>query len=596
MKAHQLRAVAVVPLVAFLLAAVLVAAGPAAAPVETKEQHDARMQWWREAKFGMFIHWGVYAVPAGTYQGRQIHHVGEWIMYDAKIPVAEYRAFAKRFNPVKYDPDAWASLAREAGMRYMIITSKHHDGFALFRTKASDWNVIDATPYGRDLIKPLAAAARRHGLKFGLYYSQSQDWVNPGGAKNHMADGDGWDAAQKGSYDDYLKKVAEPQVREILTQYQPDILWWDTTRMMTPERAKPLHDLLALRPGIITNNRLGGGYAGDTETPEQFVPATGYPGRDWETCMTMNDTWGYKSYDNNWKSTETLLHNLIDVVSKGGNYLLNVGPTADGEIPQASIDRLRQIGAWMKVNGDAIYATTASPFRRQLPWGRCTQKPGKLYLLVFNWPADGKLMVPVANTIRKAYLLAAPDKTLTTTNADEGVVIQLPATAPDPIASVVVAEIAGSPVVLPQPVQASDDGTIKLTAVDADIHGSTARLEGRRELNIGHWTDPKEYVTWPVRITRAGAYQAEIVYACETDTAGGEFTLAVADQNLTGRVVGTGEKAGTYKAITVGTLNIQKPLTTEVAVKPTKKPGSIVMNLRSVVLRPVPGKGDEIKR
>jgi alpha-L-fucosidase len=429
-----------------------------------------------------------------------------------------------------------------------------------------------------------------------LYYSQSQDWVNRGGAKNHMDDGDGWDDAQKGRYDDYLKKVAEPQVREILTQYQPDILWWDTTRLMTPERAKPLHDLLALRPGIITNNRLGGGYSGDTETPEQFIPATGYPGRDWETCMTMNDTWGYKSSDNNWKSTETLLHNLIDVVSKGGNYLLNVGPNAAGEIPQPSIERLRQIGAWMKVNGDAIYATTASPFRRQLPWGRCTQKPGKLYLHVFNWPPDGKLTVPVANTIRKAYLLSAPDKTLATSNSDEGIVIQLPAAAPDPIASVVVVEMAGTAAVLTQPVQASDDGTFKLVAVDADIHGSAAKLEGWRELNIGQWTDAKDYVTWPVRISRAGVYQAEMVYACETNSAGSEFTLTVGDQTLTGRVVGTDEKAGTYKTLIVGMVNIQKSGTLAVALKPMKKSGSIVMNLRTVVLRPVKSAGDEMKR
>jgi alpha-L-fucosidase len=554
---------------------------------ETKEQRDARMKWWREAKFGMFIHWGVYSVPAGTYHGQQIPRIGEWIMFNAKIPVAEYRAFAREFNPTKYNPEAWALLAREAGMRYMTITSKHHDGFALFETKASDWNVVDATPYGKDLIKPLAEATRRQGLKFGLYYSQSQDWVNPGGAKNKMGDGDGWDDAHKGRYDDYLKKVAEPQVREILMQYQPDVLWWDTTRMMTPERAKPLHDLLALRPGIITNNRLGGGYSGDTETPEQFVPVTGYPGRDWETCMTMNDTWGFKSYDQNWKSTETLVRTLIDVVSKGGNYLLNVGPTAEGEIPQASIERLKQIGAWMKVNDEAIYTTTPSPFRRQLPWGRCTQKPGKLFLHVFDWPMDGKLLVPVANTIRKTYLLAAPDRELTTSNSDEGVEIRLPASAPDPIASVVVAEIDGEARPLTQPIQQSADGTLSLTAVDADIHGSTAKLEGRTEMNIGSWKDTNDYVSWPARIVKPGTYDVEIVFACDYLFAGSDFILSIGEHRLTGSVPGTGDEAKTYYTTKLPSVTIDKPGTLLVTLMPIKKPGAIVMNLRSVVLKPV---------
>jgi alpha-L-fucosidase len=237
------------------------------------------MAWWRQAKFGMFIHWGIYAVPAGTYKGKKIRGVGEWIMLRGSIPVADYQAYAKQFNPVKYDPDAWAKLAEEAGMRYMVITAKHHDGFALFPSKASKWNVVDATPYGKDLIGPLAKAARAHGLKFGLYYSQAQDWNNPGGAKWGMKEGQGWDPAHKGSFDTYLKNVAVPQVREILTAYQPDVLWWDTPTWMNSKRAKPLSALLSLRPGIITNNRLGGGYRGDTDTPEQKIPATGLKGR-----------------------------------------------------------------------------------------------------------------------------------------------------------------------------------------------------------------------------------------------------------------------------------------------------------------------------
>jgi alpha-L-fucosidase len=370
---------------------------------ETPAQRDAQMAWWRAARFGMFIHWGVYSVPAGTYNGKQIKGIGEWIMNRGKIPVAEYRAYAKEFNPVKFNADEWVRTARDAGMNYIVITSKHHDGFAMFDSKASDWNIVKATPFGRDPLKELAAACKKYGLKLGFYYSQAQDWNNGGSAS-----GGKWDPAQQRNMDGYIDKVAVPKVKEILTQYGefPAVLWWDTPTDMNKERAEKLLPLLKLKPGIIHNNRLGGGYKGDTETPEQFVPATGYPGRDWETCMTMNDTWGFKSYDHNWKSTSSLIRNLVDIASKGGNYLLNVGPTSEGLIPAPSVERLRQIGQWMKVNGAAIYDTTANPFKR-LSWGRCTKKITPdgviLYLHVFNWPADGQLLVPgLKNTTQRA--------------------------------------------------------------------------------------------------------------------------------------------------------------------------------------------------
>lgn len=472
---------------------------------ETPQQRDQRMAWWREAKFGMFIHWGVYAVPAGTYKDKRIDGIGEWIMRNAEIPVAEYRAYAKQFNPTRYNPDAWAALAREAGMRYMVITSKHHDGFALFPTAASKWNVVDATPYGKDLIGPLAEAARKQGLKFGLYYSQAQDWTNPGGAKARLNEGEGWDETHKGSFDTYLQTVAEPQVREILTHYKPDILWWDTPTWMNRERADRLLSLVSLRPGLITNNRLGGSYPGDTETPEQYIPATGYPGRDWEVCMTMNGTWGFKSYDDNWKSTETLVRNLVDIVSKGGNYLLNIGPTADGEIPQASIDRLKEVGAWMKVNGDAIYGTTASPFPF-LSWGRATRKGQTLYLHVFNWPENGVLRVPLDNATRRAYLLSDPGRQLATRRDGSSLVINLPPTAPTKYSATVAVEIAGEPVVPKPPTLGKSASASSVLGSDQDAakafdgnastswSAATADRTGWIEVDLGRAT-PVSYVS-----------------------------------------------------------------------------------------------------
>src|SRR5437879_9612473 len=312
-------------LLLFVIAAQLLTVLVASAPsvlAESQQEHDARVKWWREARFGLFIHWGIYSVPGGTYQGKQIPGIGEWIMNHGKIPVAEYATYAGQCKRVKFSAYAWVGLATGAGMKYIVITSKHHDGFAMFQSKASSYNVVDATPFKRDVIKEMAEACQRQGMKLGLYYSQAQDWHHPGGAAN----GGHWDKAQDGSMDEYLDKIAVPQVREILSNYGPiAVLWWDTPTDMTPERAAKLFALTKIQPGIVTNNRLGGGFGGDLSTPEQSIPATGIPGKDWEVCMTMNDTWGFKSYDHNWKSTEDLIRKLADIGSKGGNFLLNVG-------------------------------------------------------------------------------------------------------------------------------------------------------------------------------------------------------------------------------------------------------------------------------
>jgi alpha-L-fucosidase len=374
--------------------------------------------------------------------------------------VAQYEKFAGRFNPVKFDAAEWVGIAKAAGVKYIVITSKHHDGFSLFGSKASKYNVVDATPYAKDLLKPLSDECRKQGIKFCTYYS-IMDWHHPAqdrGSPKHY-NPTKIKPGRKAEYVAFMKQ----QLAELLAGCDPEVLWFDGEwpDWWTEPDAQDLYVYLRdLKPKLIINNRIGKGrkgmeglskddqqYAGDFGTPEQQIPATGLAGVDWESCMTMNDTWGYRSDDHKWKSAETLVRNIIDTASKGGNYLLNVGPTAEGQIPGPSVERLRAIGKWMAANGQSIYGTQASPFKAT-PWGRCTRKTlldGKtrLFLHVFQWPNDGKLIVPgLANKPVSAFLLDGGRK-LAVQSRDGGASIVLLKAMPDKIATVVVLDVEG---------------------------------------------------------------------------------------------------------------------------------------------------------
>ncbi|PYV16866.1 MAG: alpha-L-fucosidase [Acidobacteria bacterium] len=424
---------------------------------------EKRLQWFREAKFGLFIHWGLYAIPAGEWKGKPIPGIGEWIMNRAQIPVKEYEKLAAQFNPVKFDADAWVKTARDAGMRYIVITSKHHDGFALFHSKASKYNVVDATPFKRDILKELAAACARQKMRLGFYYSQAQDWHEPDGAGNT------WDFGpdEKKDYDKYLRGKAEPQVRELLTNYAPVcLIWFDTPRMMTPERSQRFVDIVrSLQPDCLIDGRLGltgkeGDYrsTGDNAIPDQASDEA------WETPATINHTWGYKKDDHDWKRPGEVLFKLLDITSKGGNYLLNVGPMADGRIPERSVENLSEVGKWLRVNGEAVYGTGRSPFGEefggyladvkdrngQRVWGsrsdwRCTTRPGKLYLTVFAWPRGGFELPRFKNKIKTTYLLADPEKKPLPmkTGADGITTLETARPERNPMANVIVVEIEG---------------------------------------------------------------------------------------------------------------------------------------------------------
>ncbi|MFY7867473.1 alpha-L-fucosidase [Roseateles sp.] len=408
-------------------------------------QNEPKMQWWKDAKFGMFIHWGIYSVPAGVWGDTT--GSGEWLMYFKKIPRDEYSSLAKQFNPTQFNAEEWVKLAKDAGQKYIIITAKHHDGFAMFKSNASAYNIVDATPFKRDVLKELADAARKHGVKLGFYYSQAQDWYHPGGASK----GPKWDKAQEGDMESYIDRVAIPQVKEILENYgDVAVIWWDTPHGMTPSAAKKFAAIVKKYPNLITNNRLGGGQGGDLASPEQFIPATGFPRQNWEVCMTMNGHWGYNAWDDDWKSTGDLLRKLIDIASKGGNFLLNVGPNAYGVIPPISQRTLREMGDWLRMNGEAVYSSSASPFPF-LSWGRATRKDQTLYLHVFDWPKNGELIVPMANRVTKAYLLANKTQELQIEQIGGSNKIRLPSYAPDKVDSVLALEFDGEPMVLPAP-------------------------------------------------------------------------------------------------------------------------------------------------
>ena len=417
---------------------------------ETEVQRDARMEWFRDARFGMFIHWGLYAQAAGEWDGKFVPPLNgcqEWIMHKGRIPVADYATLAGQFNPVKYDAEKWVLAAKDAGMKYIVITAKHHEGFAMFKTAASPFNIVEATPYGKDVLKPLAEACRKHGMRLGFYYSQNVDWHHPGADLR----GASWDPAQRGDPEQYARGIVEPQLREILSHYgRVDVLWFDTAgQVINKPRADRIWKLVTeLQPTIIINNRLGGGYQGDTETPERNIPAQGYPGRDWETCMTMNETWGYSKFDHDWKPTTTLIRQLVDCASKGGNFLLNVGPTGEGEIPQASLERLAEMGRWTRANGEAVYGTSATPFPKTFTWGRATQKGDMLYLFVFDPPADHHLALPgLKNRIKGAWVLTDKAKAaLPVTSGEAGAGVTIPeGAALDPNATVIAVQLDGKP-------------------------------------------------------------------------------------------------------------------------------------------------------
>lgn len=477
-----------------MLAALLAATIGMTTATEPLLTQDSRMDWWREARFGMFIHWGLYAVPGGEW-GTGTDH-GEWIMTTAQIPVPEYEKFKDQFNPVKFNAEEWVLMAKDAGMKYIVITTKHHDGFALFDSKVSDYDIM-ATPFKRDIMKELAEACRKHGMKMCWYHS-IMDWHHPDYLPRRNWETRSADGANMDRYVQYL----HAQVTELLTNYGDIGVMWFDGEWESTWNSKYGDALYALcrkfQPNVIVNNRVTVGRdgmedankmpVGDFGTPEQYIPPEGIPGLDWETCMTMGRHWGFNKRDT-FKSPRELVRNLIDIASKGGNYLLNVGPKPDGTFPQASIDILKNYARWMGKNSESIYGTSASPLGA-ITWGRCTTKQvgdkWRLYLHVFDWPTNGKLRVPlVGNESSKAWMLDGGDK-LTAKKAGNDIVIDVPSTMRDQDATVVVLELPSKPIVYKAPVIRAE-ADIFVDSIAVTVESSSDEVEIRYTVD---GTDP----------------------------------------------------------------------------------------------------------
>lgn len=550
---------------------------------ETQEQFARRTKWWREAKFGMFIHWGVYSVPADASKG------AEWYFNGSRSQVKDYEKFAPRFNPAKFDADKWVRTAKAAGMKYIVITSKHHDGFDMFDAKNSDYTIVRATPFKHDPMKDLAAACRKYGLTFCFYHS-IMDWHHPEYLPRREWEKDvrPADGADLNKYIDYMKE----QLHELLTNYGPiGGIWFDGGWEHNGQELRSLEVnkyIRSIQPNILINDR--NQLAEDYSTPEQTIPANAFPnGRLWETCMTMNGSWGYTRDDHNWKSTQDLVQKLCDIASKGGNFLLNVGPSELGEFPPEAILHLTEVGKWMSVNSKSIYGTTKSPFKR-LPFsGRATRKGNTLYLQVFQWPDDGLKLTGLKTAVSGAKTLSG--EKLTVSTADGGISISKPSNL-DPIATVVELQLKGALVVEEAVTSIKPDagGVLNLQAADAEIAGGTAQLENIGNVpSIGYWIDSKDTVNWTVDVPAAGAYSVEIEYACQPGSGGTTFRVHAADsrEGVEGTVQETGSWSDFRTETLTGSLQLSAGRRT-VRITPLAMPHGAVMNLRRITLKPAP--------
>ncbi len=502
-----------------------------------------RGAWLKDSRFAMFVHWGLYSELGGKWDGKTHYGIAEWIMRRAQIPVAEYEQVAARFNPTNFNASEWVQLAKDTGMRHIMITAKHHDGFAMFKSAAHPYNIVDATPFRRDPMKELAEACRAGGLRLGFYYSQTQDW------HERDAVGNDWEFKKgEGDFQKYLNGKAVPQIRELLSGYGPIAgVWFDTPGPITPAQSKDLVDLVhRLQPQALVNSRIGNGL-GDYDTlGDQEIPRLPRPGL-WETPDTANDTWAYAWYDRNWKSPSEIAERLVRVVSRGGTYMLNVGPDGTGRIPEQSARILREVGRWVHAHEDAIHGADATPFG-PLAWGECTARGRTLYLHVFQWPACGRLLLPGLKTeVRRASL---EGDRITFEQKDGLLTLRVRELRPDALIPVIKLELAG-------PVEASRELCV-YPGCRNTLDAGVAALEGvgvkpvnwmekfgdwKHAECLAGWAGGASAATWSFRALAPASYYLDVEYTCPEGDDYSEWRVQCGAADLTFPLIDTGERA-----------------------------------------------------
>jgi alpha-L-fucosidase len=566
------------------------------------KNHDERIAWWQQARFGMFIHWGIYSLPGGEWKGKKVDGYAEHLMRKEKITRADYLALAHQFNPVLFDADAWARQAKEAGMKYMIITSKHHDGFAMFDSKVSDFNIVQQTPFKRDPMVELSAACHKYGIKFGFYYSHAFDWEhpdapgndweysNPGGDKGLYGGVDWFNLhpellpkAQK-----YVNEKAIPQIKELLAKYHPDILWFDTpSKLPLSENIRILKAIREVDDRVVVNGRLArsaevsfGDYKNTADRPLEFYPVTG----DWEAIPTTNESYGYHKFDNSHKPVGAFVQLLAKAASRGGNLLMNIGPKGDGVFDSKDLAILKGIGAWMDKSGASIYGTTASPLPLQ-SWGVSTLKGNTLYLHVFNWPADKKLYVGGLQSGFGKVSLLAGKKTLTANriNAND-VVIDLPAKMPDSLNTVIAIELKGPLKTDSVRVFSANIPEQRLLAFDAQMHGEKMGYgDGKTgKYYVQNWKSNSQWLSWTFRTTKPATFTINMKYLAG-DGNGGTFVLQTGSHSKEIKITGSGSDT---KVLTLDNMDtIELPAGThELIIKPVSIEKGELMKLLELQL------------
>jgi alpha-L-fucosidase len=549
---------------------------------------EDRIRWFRNDKFGMFIHWGPYSLLAGEWKGQRVP-VGteaEWIMQRFNIPVKEYREMARGLRPIHFNATEWVALAKAAGMKYLVITAKHHDGFAMYHSRVSPYNIVDWAGFARDPLQELSEACAAAGIRFCVYYSHREDWDDPDGYGNNWD----YDRAKK-NFASYLERKSKPQLRELLTNYGPLGLVWFDRGMDTPEHALQFVNLVrTLQPSCLINGRVGSygdELLGDYQDLNDNGMPTGGLEEYWETPQTLNTTWGYSQFDQQWKSPGNVIQRLVEIVSKGGNYLLNIGPMADGTVPAPSVKTLEKVGAWMRQNGQSIYGTSACPLP-EAPWGRCTVNGRKIYLHVFSWPGDAVLRLSGFDAeVADAYLLAEPSRKLPVTRDRDGIGVSLPLESPDEIDTVVVLELSGSLQVSPPIVTQGSDSPFELDYLKAVTAGRAVKRFNRAgKFHISKWTGPHDSVTWHLLVSQTGRYKVTIRYSARGAWENRRYIVAIGGQSISGVIGATGE-GYEYKSFDLGYVQLRQAGEYTVSIRPAEDSDRNLMYFQSLSLEPV---------